>query len=219
MASEQTAAAEGPVGQLRFDPFAKKPFWGYNIASHWTHWVRIGATLSGLDHPTTPRGLDGRGDRRAAGGTSTWLRGRAATRVPPDRPGEASNTFRPTLARPRRKTCSGKLVFADQEGPAELGRVAVGILKARSSVRPGLHARRTSCASRSGETPGSRRRAAGEGPGITRPDAADVRGAGPFLARTAELAQACDDRSDARGWSARPPALARARPPSRAAHQ
>jgi phosphoenolpyruvate carboxykinase (GTP) len=45
ISSEQTAAAEGPVGQLRFDPFAMQPFCGYNMADHWQHWLDMGETL------------------------------------------------------------------------------------------------------------------------------------------------------------------------------
>jgi phosphoenolpyruvate carboxykinase (GTP) len=53
ISSEQTAAAEGTVGELRRDPFAMLPFCGYNMADYWQHWLDVGRTLR--SSATVPR--------------------------------------------------------------------------------------------------------------------------------------------------------------------
>ena len=71
IASEQTAAAEGPVGTLRRDPFAMLPFCGYNMADHWAHWLRLGAQLSARGIPL-PAIFGVNWFRKGADGSYLW---------------------------------------------------------------------------------------------------------------------------------------------------
>ncbi len=51
MASETTAAQQGVVGNLRFDPMAMLPFCGYNFADYFAHWIKIGESTQASNLP------------------------------------------------------------------------------------------------------------------------------------------------------------------------
>jgi phosphoenolpyruvate carboxykinase (GTP) len=69
VASEKTAAAEGKVGELRYDPFAMLPFCGYNMGDYFGHWLEVGAKA---DPEKLPRIYYVNWFRKGADGRFLW---------------------------------------------------------------------------------------------------------------------------------------------------
>jgi phosphoenolpyruvate carboxykinase (GTP) len=70
IASEQTAAAEGTVGELRRDPFAMVPFCGYNMGDYFGHWLDFGRQLR--RSARVPRVFQVNWFRKGADGSFLW---------------------------------------------------------------------------------------------------------------------------------------------------
>ena len=106
MASETTAAQQGAVGNLRFDPMAMLPFCGYNMADYFAHWLSVGAKA---DPSKLPQIFFVNWFRRDESGRFLW-------------PGYGENSR--VL----------KWVFERVNGSAEAVRTAIGLLPAPGSL-------------------------------------------------------------------------------------
>ncbi|GAB2907610.1 phosphoenolpyruvate carboxykinase (GTP) [Rhodococcus aerolatus] len=69
LSSEQTAAAEGQVGNVRRDPMAMIPFIGYNVGDYFQHWIDMG---KGADAEKLPKIFYVNWFRRGDDGRFLW---------------------------------------------------------------------------------------------------------------------------------------------------
>src|SRR5690606_36361567 len=106
IASEGTAAVDTAIGELRRDPFAMIPFFGYNVADYLAYWVKLGKTQ---DTSKLPRFYLVNWFRKDEKGKFAW-------------PGYAENSR--VL----------KWIFERLDGTAEAEKTPIGLLPTRESL-------------------------------------------------------------------------------------